>query len=407
MIRDRRIATLSGAISLLTLKSLGTVIIQSPSSGAPRPVLAEPSLTWFPLADALEESGANLFSLLRWDFRLAATLHGREDDLEKILAWCRGGSNTPTARLITGPGGVGKTRLAATAAETLRREGWSAGFLPASSDLVNMKFGSKGLFLILDYPEEQPERTSAVLHKLAELTTAPYPLRVVFLSRRSFAQWEPEALALRGRFGKQQLAAPGPLSVEQGVALIGEAAGNFAALVGKPVPDLRGARAWLEKSPMHRLPLYATAAAVHAVLSPNEMFGLSGAELVRQLGVSGANVTLAKVFLCHSSGDKTVVRQLYRRLENDGIDPWLDEERILPGQEWETEIRKAVRACDMVVVCLSPTSVSKEGFIQKEIRYALDVADEKPEGDSLHHPGEVKRMQRSRALAQMAMGEPF
>ena len=43
------------------------------------------------------------------------------------------------------------------------------------------------------------------------------------LSRRSFAQWESEALALRGRFGKQQLAVPGPLSVEQGVALISEA----------------------------------------------------------------------------------------------------------------------------------------------------------------------------------------
>ena len=94
-----------------------------------------------------------------------------------------------------------------------------------------------------------------------------------------------EALALKGRFGKQQLAAPGPLSVEQGVALIGEAAENVAKLVGKPVPDLRGARAWLERSPMHRLPLYATAAAVHAVLSPNEMFGLSGAELVRQLAL--------------------------------------------------------------------------------------------------------------------------
>ena len=34
----------------------------------------------------------------------------------------------------------------------------------------------------------------------------------------------------------------------------------------------------------------------------------------------------------------------------------------------------------MVVVCLSKDSVSKTGFIQKELKFALDVADEQPEG---------------------------
>lgn len=96
--------------------------------------------------------------------------------------------------------------------------------------------------------------------------------------------------------------------------------------------------------------------------------------------LSGKQKMPLKVFLCHSSKDKIFVRQLYKRLLNDGIDPWLDEERLLPGQEWRKEIIKAVRACDMVVVCLSPTSISKDGFVQKEIRDALDIADEKPDG---------------------------
>jgi hypothetical protein len=64
----------------------------------------------------------------------------------------------------------------------------------------------------------------------------------------------------------------------------------------------------------------------------------------------------------------------------EGIDPWLDEEKLLAGQDWELEITKAVRASDVVVVCLSHGSITKEGFVQKEIRQALDVADEKPEG---------------------------
>ena len=87
-----------------------------------------------------------------------------------------------------------------------------------------------------------------------------------------------------------------------------------------------------------------------------------------------------KVFLCHSSGDKPSVRELYHRLLADGIDPWLDEEKLLAGQDWQLEIMKAVRASDVVIVCLSQTGISKAGFIQREIRYALDIADEQPEG---------------------------
>jgi hypothetical protein len=84
-----------------------------------------------------------------------------------------------------------------------------------------------------------------------------------------------------------------------------------------------------------------------------------------------------KIFLCHSSSDKPKVRELYHRLHNDGFDPWFDEESILPGQLWQVEIPKAVRNSDVVIVCLSSRSVTKEGFVQKEIRIALDTADEK------------------------------
>jgi hypothetical protein len=87
-----------------------------------------------------------------------------------------------------------------------------------------------------------------------------------------------------------------------------------------------------------------------------------------------------KVFLCHSSDDKAKVRQLYHRLRNDGFDAWLDEEKLLPGQEWAQEIPKAVRQSDVVLVCLSQASISKIGYVQKEIRFALDVAEEQPEG---------------------------
>jgi hypothetical protein len=45
-----------------------------------------------------------------------------------------------------------------------------------------------------------------------------------------------------------------------------------------------------------------------------------------------------KVFLCHASGDKPPVRDLYKRLTAEGVDAWLDQEKLLPGQDWRMEI---------------------------------------------------------------------
>ncbi len=87
-----------------------------------------------------------------------------------------------------------------------------------------------------------------------------------------------------------------------------------------------------------------------------------------------------RVFLCHASQDKPAVRELYNALKSEyWIDPWLDKAKILPGQDWEMVIEKAVDASDVVVICLSNQSVTKEGFVQREIRYAYDLALEKPE----------------------------
>ncbi len=87
-----------------------------------------------------------------------------------------------------------------------------------------------------------------------------------------------------------------------------------------------------------------------------------------------------KVFLCHASGDKPPVRDLYKRLTIEGVDAWLDKEKLLPGQDWRLEIPKAVQESDVVVICLSKKSVTKEGYVQKEIKFALDIAEEKPDG---------------------------
>lgn len=87
------------------------------------------------------------------------------------------------------------------------------------------------------------------------------------------------------------------------------------------------------------------------------------------------------VFLCHASEDKEDVRDIYSKLSNESwIEPWLDEMKILPGQEWDLEIEKAVEAADVVIIFLSILSIKKEGYVQREVKFVLDIALEKPEG---------------------------
>lgn len=105
-----------------------------------------------------------------------------------------------------------------------------------------------------------------------------------------------------------------------------------------------------------------------------------------------------RVFLCHASQDKPVVWRLHRYLKQHGVEPWLDQEELLPGQNWEVEISKALDASDVILVCLSKTSISKEGFVQKEISFALDKALEKPEGMIFIIPVKLEECELPRSL---------
>lgn len=90
-----------------------------------------------------------------------------------------------------------------------------------------------------------------------------------------------------------------------------------------------------------------------------------------------------RVFLCHASEDKPRVRSLFSQLQQDGFRPWLDEVDLLPGQNWKSEIGKALEHSHTVVVCLSGISTGKVGYVQKEIKQALSFFDEHPE-DSIY-----------------------
>jgi predicted transcriptional regulator of viral defense system len=87
-----------------------------------------------------------------------------------------------------------------------------------------------------------------------------------------------------------------------------------------------------------------------------------------------------KIFLGYAHHDVVPVRKLYKYLCGKGFDVWFDEASLLPGQNWEFEIEKALRQSDIAIISLTTNSINKEGFIQKEIKFALDKSMDIPEG---------------------------
>jgi formylglycine-generating enzyme required for sulfatase activity len=90
---------------------------------------------------------------------------------------------------------------------------------------------------------------------------------------------------------------------------------------------------------------------------------------------------VARIFLCHASEDKAHIREFYHRLAAiPGFEPWLDEEELLPGQLWEEEIPRALKASDFILIFFSRNSVAKRGYVQREMKLALDSLQEMPAG---------------------------
>jgi hypothetical protein len=87
---------------------------------------------------------------------------------------------------------------------------------------------------------------------------------------------------------------------------------------------------------------------------------------------------MASVFLSYAREDSSTAERLYMDLRRAEIDVWMDKKSLLPGQNWEHEIREAIKAARYFLALVSRNSVAKRGFVQREMRIALDVLDEVP-----------------------------
>jgi hypothetical protein len=89
----------------------------------------------------------------------------------------------------------------------------------------------------------------------------------------------------------------------------------------------------------------------------------------------------AQIFLSYARPDEEAVSQLYQQLVEAGFRPWMDTQDILPGEDWKLAIQRAIDASDFFLVCMSNRSINRRGFLQREIREALDIWQEQLDSD--------------------------
>jgi hypothetical protein len=111
---------------------------------------------------------------------------------------------------------------------------------------------------------------------------------------------------------------------------------------------------------------------------PVEIEGLGTFYPDRELGVRFEPPRLAQVFVAYVKEDEAHASRLYADLAAAGFNPWMDVQKLLPGQNWPRAIENAIENSDFFVACFSKRSVSKKGGFQAEIRYALDCARQIP-----------------------------
>jgi hypothetical protein len=73
----------------------------------------------------------------------------------------------------------------------------------------------------------------------------------------------------------------------------------------------------------------------------------------------------------------------------------------MPGQNWRMEVTRAIRRCQFFLVCLSEQSVSGSGYRHAELRHAIDVANEQPEGSVFLIPVRLEPCQLPEQLSHL------
>ncbi|MEV7121675.1 tetratricopeptide repeat protein [Kitasatospora griseola] len=129
--------------------------------------------------------------------RQVVPFHGRDALLADLRAWCT--SDGLGIRLLHGPGGQGKTRLAQHLSQELGADGWTVLWpqLDATAGQVaELRHVVKPLLVVLDYADHRPGQLTALVEAAAE-HPGTSPLKLLLLARTAGDWWQQACEASR------------------------------------------------------------------------------------------------------------------------------------------------------------------------------------------------------------------
>jgi len=97
--------------------------------------------------------------------------------------------------------------------------------------------------------------------------------------------------------------------------------------------------------------------------------------------ISSLAVPGHQIFVNYAREDERVANAVANAIKKLGYATWLDKESLFAGQTWKLSINEAIDQSDLFVALLSRSSVSKIGYVNAELRRALDRMILMPERD--------------------------
>lgn len=113
------------------------------------------------------------------------------------------------------------------------------------------------------------------------------------------------------------------------------------------------------------------------------------------------------VFISYATEDYDKVLPIYEYLEKIGLQPWMDKKNLIPGEDWEKALWKAARKADFFLICLSPLAINKRSFLQREVKRALTIWEEKLEEDIYLIPIKIEECEIPDSLKNFQWTELF